>query len=143
VPKLRAVLDSSAVVSGIGWRGGDARAVLKLLAADGFESGRTPWLTEEWADSVQRVAEKEKRWRNPNWANWLEWLKAVSRFSGDIPIRKAVKRDPKDDPVIMAAVVARAAFLVTYDADLLALQKPHGVACVTPRAFLSAVLRQW
>jgi predicted nucleic acid-binding protein len=42
----------------------------------------------------------------------------------------------------MAAVAVRAAFIVTYDSDLLALQKPHGVACVTPRAFLSAILRR-
>jgi len=142
VPKPRAVLDSSVVVSGIGWRGGEARAVLKLLAAGGFESWRTPWITAEWMDSVQRVAETEKRWRNPNWINWLEWLKAVSNFSGDIPVRKTVKRDPKDDPVIMAAVAVRAAFIVTSDFDLLDLQKPHGVWCVTPRAFLSAILRQ-
>ena len=140
--KPGAVLDSSVVVSGIGWRGGDARAVLKLLAAGGFESWRTPWITAEWADTVQRVAGTEKRWRNPNWTNWLEWLKAVSKFSDDIPVRKTVTRDPSDDPVIMAAVAVRAAYLVTYDPDLLDLEKPHGVACVTPRAFLSAILRQ-
>ena len=140
--KPGAVLDSSVVVSGIGWRGGDARAVLKLLAVGGFESWRTPWITAEWADTVQRVAGTEKRWRNPNWTNWLEWLKSVSKFSDDIPVKQTVKRDPNDDPVIMAAVAVRAAYLVTYDPDLLDLEKPHGIACVTPRAFLSAILRQ-
>jgi putative PIN family toxin of toxin-antitoxin system len=142
VLKPRAVLDSSVVVSGIGWRGGEARAVLKLLASNGFESWRTPWITAEWTDTVERVAETEKRWRNPNWTNWLEWLRAVSRFSDDIPIKKTVKRDPQDDPVIMAAVAVRAVFIVTYDPDLLDLKKPYGVTCVTPRAFLSAILRQ-
>jgi len=43
-----AVLDSSVVVSGIGWSGGDARKVLVLLARRGFVSLRTPWLTAEW-----------------------------------------------------------------------------------------------
>jgi putative PIN family toxin of toxin-antitoxin system len=142
VPKPRAVLDSSVVVSGIGWRGGEARAVLKLLAAGGFESWRTLWLTAEWTDTVQRVAETEKRWRNPNWPNWLEWLTAVSKLSDDIPVKKTVKRDPNDDPVIMAAVAVRAGFIVTSDSDLLDLQKPHGVSCVTPRAFLSIILRR-
>jgi predicted nucleic acid-binding protein len=129
------------VVSGIGWRGGDARAVLKLLAAAGFESWRTPWITAEWTDTVQSVARTEPRWRNPNWTNWLAWLKAVSKFADDIPIKKTVKRDPNDDPVVMAAVAVRAGFIVTYDADLLDLRKPHGVSCVTPRAFLSSILR--
>jgi putative PIN family toxin of toxin-antitoxin system len=142
VPEPRAVLDSSVVVSAIGWRGGEARTVLRLLAAGGFESWRTPWMTAEWVETIQRVAETEKRWHNPNWTNWLAWLTAVSKLSDDIPIRRTVRRDPKDDPVVMAAVAVRAAFLVTYDPDLLDLKKPHGVSCVTPRAFLSAVLRQ-
>ena len=57
--KPRAILDSSVVVSGIGWRGGDARKILTLLAVGGFHSYRTPWLTAEWAETVQYVAEHE------------------------------------------------------------------------------------
>jgi predicted nucleic acid-binding protein len=83
----------------------------------------------------------EPRWRNPNWTNWLQWLKAVSKFGPDIPIKRTVRRDRNDDPVIMAAVSVRAEYIVTGDNDLLDLEKPHGVACVTPRAFLSLVLR--
>jgi len=142
VPRLRAVLDSSVVVSGIGWQRGDARAVLRLLAVGGFESWRTPWITAEWAETVRRVAETERRWSNPNWANWLQWLKDVSLLAQDIPIRKTVRRDPTDDPIIMAALAARASCIVTSDNDLLDLEKPHGVACLTSRAFLSLVLRQ-
>ncbi len=137
--KPRAVLDSSAVVSAIGWRG-EARRVLFLLAAGGFQSFRTPFLTEEWADVVERVALEERRWRNPNWASWLLWLKTASKLVDDVPVRPT-SRDPHDDPVIMAAVAARAAFVVTKDPDLLVLRKPYGAACVTPRAFLSALLR--
>ena len=93
-PKPRVILDSSAVVSGIGWRGGDARKVLTLLAAGGFHSYRTPWLTAEWVETVQYVAEHEKRWKNPNWINWinwinwLEWLKRASKLEEDIPVKR-------------------------------------------------------
>ncbi len=142
VLKPRVILDSSVVVSGIGWRGGDARKVLTLLAVGGFHSYRTPWLTAEWVETVQYVAENEKRWKNSNWINWLEWLKRASKLVEDIPIKKTVKRDPKDDPVIMAAVTARAAFLVTSDDDLLSLGKPYGSACIPPREFLRTVLRE-
>ena len=124
--KPRVILDSSVVVSGIGWRGGDARKVLTLLAVGGFQSYRTPWITAEWAETVQYVAQHEKRWKNPNWINWLEW----------------VKRDPNDDPVVMAAVSARASYIVTTDEYLLCLEKPYGIACVTPREFLAVILRQ-
>ncbi|HEY9174334.1 MAG TPA: putative toxin-antitoxin system toxin component, PIN family [Verrucomicrobiae bacterium] len=139
--KPRAVLDSSVVVAGIGWGGGDARKVLKLLAVGGFESWRTSALTAEWGDTVQRIAETEKRWRNANWVNWIAWLKAVSKLTPDVPLKKTVSRDPKDDAVIMAALVTRAEYLVSYDPDILVLGKPYGVVCLTPRALLSAILR--
>ena len=116
--------------------------VLRLLAAGGFESYRTPWLTSEWAETVQRVAAEEKLWKNPNWANWLIWLKTASKLVPDIPAKKTVKRDPKDDPVIMAAVSVNANYLVTTDKDLLDLGKPYGVSCATPRVFLSETLKR-
>jgi predicted nucleic acid-binding protein len=52
-----------------------------------------------------------------------------------------VARDPKDDPVVAAAVSGGAQYLVAYDNDLLELERPYGVYCVTPRAFLAALLR--
>ena len=73
------MLDSSTVVSAIGWRH-DSHRVLRLLAARGFESCRTPRLTEEWTEAVERVAENEPRWKNANWPNWLVWLKAASKL---------------------------------------------------------------
>ena len=135
-----AVLDSSTVVAGIGWSGGDARKVLVLLGRRAFVSLRSPWLTAEWSDVTQRVSE-EIRWRNSSWPNWLDWLKRASVLMDDPPLRRIVVRDPKDDPVVAAAVSGGAQFLVAYDKHLLALESPYGVRCVTPRGFLSAVLR--
>jgi predicted nucleic acid-binding protein len=76
------------------------------------------------------------KWRNPNWANWLKWLTDVSVLGEAAPLRRTVKRDPKDDPVLAAALGDRAAYLVSYDRDLLDLEKPFGIQCVHPRAFL-------
>ena len=130
------------VVSGIGWRGGDARKILTLLAAGGFHSYRTPWLTAEWVETVQYVAEHETLWKNTNWVSWLEWLKQVSKLEEDIPVKKTVKRDPNDDAVVMAAVAVRATYIVTTDNDLLSLGKPYGSACILPRDFLGKILKQ-
>ncbi|HEY6168742.1 MAG TPA: putative toxin-antitoxin system toxin component, PIN family [Verrucomicrobiae bacterium] len=138
---LVAALDTSVVVAGIGWRGGDSRQVLRLLARRAFLSVCTAELVEEWTASVAHVAAEEKRWRNPNWAGWLLWLKRVSRVNTAVPLKRTVKRDPSDDVVLAAAVAGHASYLITLDPDLLTLQKPFGVRCVTPRAFLSAVLR--
>ena len=134
-----AVLDSTVVVAGIGWQG-DSRQILALLARRGLVSVRTSWLTDEWASTVARVAQEAHSWRNRNWPAWLNWLKRASVLLEDPPMRATIKRDPKDDPVIAAAVAAHATYLVSYDRDLLDLDKPYGVQCLRPHAFLAAVL---
>ena len=91
---------------------------------------------------MQHVAENELRWKNQNWPGWLDWLKRASKLHDAIPLRKTVKRDPNDDPVIMSALAAQVQFIVTTDNDLLDLGKPYGVACITPREFLATLLRQ-
>ena len=55
-----AVLDSSIVVAGIGWRR-DARLVLRLLARRGFIFIRTPYLTTEWTQTVSRLSTDPRR----------------------------------------------------------------------------------
>ncbi len=102
---------------------------------------RTPWLTAEWTEVIERVS-RELGWQNRNWPNWLDWIKNASVLVDDPPMRKIVRRDLKDDPVVAAAVSRGAQYLVAYDRDLLSPEKPYRVACVTLRAFLSAFLRQ-
>jgi putative PIN family toxin of toxin-antitoxin system len=133
------VLDSSTVVGAIGWKG-EARRVLRLLARRGFISVRSPWLTAEWVDATERVSKQSRSWANPNWAEWLGWLSRVSILIEDPPLRRTV-RDPKDDPVLMAAIAGRASFLVTTDRDLLDLEKPYGVHILPPTRFLVELLR--
>ncbi len=125
------------VVSALGWQG-EARRILSLLAKRAFTSCTTVALRQEWAESVAATSALPK-WRNPNWANWLRWLTEVSLLVEAAPLRGTVKRDPKDDPVLAAALGARAAYVVSYDRDLLDLQKPFGMECVHPRAFLIAL----
>jgi uncharacterized protein len=128
-----AVLDTSVVIPGIGWDG-EARHVLALLARRAFASIRSPALTQEWAETLREVSTHPK-WRNPNWVNWLEWLKSASRYYDDPPA-KAIVRDPKDDPILALAISKGVDFLVSYDKDFLVLEKPYGVQCVHPTDFL-------
>jgi uncharacterized protein len=138
--KPRAVLDTSEVVSGIGWRGNEAQKVLWLLAKRRFLSVRSPYLTREWAVTVERVAaENPQSFRNVSWANWLEWLSRRSELIEDPPLRP-IARDPKDDPILATAIAGKAQYLVTYDHDFLDLGQPYGVRCLTPRAFLHELL---
>jgi len=54
---------------------------------------------------------------------------------------KAITRDPQDDMVIACALVARSAYLVTRDKDLLALTTYQGVRTLTPEGFMH-ILRE-
>lgn len=46
-------------------------------------------------------------------------------------------RDPDDEKYLEAAVGGNAHAIVSGDKDLLALKKVHGIAILSPRAFLS------
>jgi len=52
---------------------------------------------------------------------------------------KKRSRDLQDDIYLRAALAAKATLMVTYDKDLLALEKPFGVAMVRPARFLQMV----
>jgi predicted nucleic acid-binding protein len=55
------------------------------------------------------------------------------------PWGKQRSRDAKDDPYLAAALAARARFIVTYDQDLLDLEKPFGIEIIRPAQFLKLV----
>ena len=133
-----AVLDTNVVVSGIGWRG-DSRRVLGLLARRAFISVRSPYLTFEWSRVVEELA-TEPDWPNPNWGQWLNWIKRKSRLVEDPHEKSIVRRDLKDNPILAAAIANQADFLVTQDSHFLALRKPYGAVCLAPREFLRAIL---
>ena len=56
-----------------------------------------------------------------------------------MPLGKRRSRDLKDDPYLAAALGANAKVIVTYDRDLLALEKPFGIPIVKPSRFLQMV----
>jgi predicted nucleic acid-binding protein len=138
---IAAALDTSVVAAGIGWAGGAGRRVFVLLARRAFQSVRTPELTAEWADTLADLASREPRWQNPNWVHWLDWLRRKSPLVEPAALRATVKGDPNDDVVLAAALGGRATYLVSYDRDLLDLEKPFGIEVLRPEAFVCRLLR--
>lgn len=68
---------------------------------------------------------------------WCEELCRTARIVSDpLPDIGPACRDPNDDHVLAAAVVARAALIVTGDKDLLSLGEFQGVRILTAQAFL-------
>ena len=64
------------------------------------------------------------------------WTKSKARLVEASPLGKRRSRDAKDDVYLAAALGASAEYIVTYDKDLLVLEKPFGIQIVTPRELL-------
>jgi predicted nucleic acid-binding protein len=56
-------------------------------------------------------------------------------------LEQRVCRDPKDDKFIEAALAAVARTVIARDHDLTVLEKPFGIAMLTPRAWLGTLTR--
>jgi len=58
----------------------------------------------------------------------LTWIKSKARLIDPSPLGKRRSRELKDDIYLAAALGAGAEAVVSYDEDLLALEKPFGIA---------------
>jgi putative PIN family toxin of toxin-antitoxin system len=133
---VRVVLDANVVVAGVCWQGEGWLCLLKLARRQAFAYGTEATLEETRETAVRLIQERRP---GHNAAARLTWyLERVRRVEAP-PLGKQRSRDVKDDPYLGAALGARAAAIVTYDRDLLALEKPFGVMIVRPARFLQMV----
>lgn len=54
---------------------------------------------------------------------------------------KQRSRDLDDDPYLACALAAGASFVISRDEDLLVLEKPFGIAVISPRELLTRLAR--
>jgi putative PIN family toxin of toxin-antitoxin system len=128
------VLDTGALISAIGWRG-PAHRCLALVARRNCRLVISSEILEEYENRVPSILASEAPHANALGA--LAWLRAKARWVEAAPLGKRRSRDPKDDRFVAAAVTGRAKAIVSYDADLLDLEKPFGIAIMRPAAFLT------
>lgn len=64
-------------------------------------------------------------------------VRRIARVVRPVDLPSSACRDPDDVAILGTAAKARAACIVTGDADLLVLGELRGIAIVTPRAFLA------
>jgi uncharacterized protein len=133
---IRAVYDCNVIVSGIGWAG-SARNCLKLVA----ERRVFPFVTEEilaeYEVSAQEILAEEVPGLDPR--PKLKWIKSKFILIRPYSLGKPRSRDAKDDIYLACAIAASAPYLITYDRDLLVLEKPFGVQILRPPEFLRQI----
>ena len=124
------VFDTNVVVEAIFWPRSTARRALTGLALRRFKIAVNQEILDEYAVVTAQLRARLFPQAQPSGA--LAWIAAKSVRVEPLPLPGKLSRDPDDDVFVAAAAGAQAAFLVTQDRDLLALQKPFGVPVVTP-----------
>ena len=130
---IRAVYDCNVILSGIGWNG-SARTCLKLVAHRRVFLFVTDSILTEYETVIPEVLAEELPDLDPH--PKLTWIRAKSRLIEPSPLGKRRSRDAKDDIYLACALTSSAQYIVTYDNDLLELDKPFGVETIRPAEFL-------
>jgi putative PIN family toxin of toxin-antitoxin system len=133
---IRAVLDCGVLVSAIGW-GGNARACLDLAASGQVSLFVTDEIWNEYAARIPSILAAEKRAVDAQAV--LAWLVTIAQFVEPVSLGKQRSRDIRDDCYLACALQAGAEVIVSNDRDLLDLEKPFGIAILTPIQFLKLV----
>ena len=133
---IRAVYDCNLIFSAIGWKGA-ARACLKLAAERKVFLYTSREILMEYYSVIPEAMAEEMPEIDP--LPMLNWVKSKSRLVEPADLGKQRSRDEKDDIYLAAAVSASANFIVTYDKDLLVLEKPFGIEIIRPPAFLRRI----
>jgi putative PIN family toxin of toxin-antitoxin system len=130
---IRAVYDCNVILSGIGWNG-SARNCLKLVASRRVFLFVTGAILMEYETVIPEVLAEEVPGIDAH--PKLAWIRSKSRLVEPSPLGKRRSRDAKDDIYLECALAASAQYHVTYDNDLLELEKPFGIQTIRPAEFL-------
>lgn len=133
---MRVVLDANVVAAAVCWNGEAYLCFVKLARRQAFAFG-----TNETLREAREIASRLIRQKNPkhNATARLTWYLEKVKMVDAGPLGKQRSRDAKDDPYLAAALAARARFVVSYDKDLLDLEKPFGIEIIRPAQFLKLV----
>ena len=130
---IRAVYDCNVILSGIGWNG-SARQCLQWVARRRVFLFVTDAILAEYEAVIPETLAEETPGIDPH--PKLVWIRAQSRLVEPAPLGKQRSRDAKDDIYLAGALAGDAQYIVTYDKDLLDLDKPFGIEVIRPAEFL-------
>jgi putative PIN family toxin of toxin-antitoxin system len=127
---MTVVFDTNVIVEAIFWPRSTARRALMGLAKRRFQTVINSSVMEEYAVITAQIREKLFPDTQPSGA--LAWIAAKSIYAEPAPLSGKLSRDSDDNLFIATALAGRAKLVVSQDRDLLVLEKPYGVAIVTP-----------
>ena len=138
---MKAILDSSVLISAFLTRGGSPGQVLAAGLDGRFELVLSEPILTEIARSLQDRPSLTRRYgfTEAEAVRFVADLAAAVTVLGELRAIEPVCRDPADDHVLAASLTAGADYIVTGDRDLLALVGYRGALIIQPRPFLELV----
>jgi putative PIN family toxin of toxin-antitoxin system len=135
---MNVVIDTSVLVAGVFWSSEPHRVVRAWL-----RGLIVPVVTEEIFEEYARVLARtrERQRFTTNLSPWLESLRNHALWVEPVTLNEPVCRDVSDDKFIEAALAGGARTVIARDPDLTTLEKPFGIAIITPRAWLATLNR--
>ena len=130
-----AVFDSNVVVGGSVWRG-QSYLCLVSMARRRVRVFSSAWILEEVRRSVTQLQERGLTGERDPWPI-VNWFAGTARLVIPAPTGKQRSRDPKDDPILGTALAPGARTIVTFDKDVLVLEKPFGIEIIHPAELLA------
>ena len=126
--------DCNVIMAAAGWRSEPYRCLI-AIARRQATAFVTDWILEEFRRTAAKMVDQRIFPADPR--PTLAWFAAQCQKVEATPLGKQRSRDINDDPYLECALAARAEFIVSRDPRLLELEKPFGIAIVTPRQFLA------
>lgn len=130
---MRVVLDANVVAAGVVWRGESHLCLVKLARRQFIAFATSETLAETQETTIRLIREKAPAHKA---SALLEWYLDTVLVVTPAPLGKQRSRDQTDDAYLACALAAGAKHLVTYDHDLLSLEKPFGIEIARPSVFL-------
>lgn len=135
--KLRVVLDTNVIISGLISPKGPPAGILKALKAGHFVLVTSQEVNDEVLGVMDRPSLRDKYGLADHMFDIAFILWEQAEVIADLPKIKASK-DPKDDKFLETALGGLAHYLVTGDIkDLLNLKEYQGIRIVSPKQFLT------
>ena len=131
------VLDTTTLISALGWKHGNPRKVFDLCVHDKYKLIESLDLIKEFILVINRPKFDfiSVEYKNEFLLSFLQICDLVEPKEK----LKVVKPDPKDDIVLECALAGKSNYIISGDKHLLDLKDFRGIKILTPKDFLSLI----
>ena len=130
------VFDTNVFISAAASPTGSSRACFYLWARRRFKLAVSQEVLNEYQSTAERFVFKRGN-QSLDWRPLFQWISDKADCVEPAPLGKQRSRDADDDIFLACALAAGAKIVVSYDNDLLDMEKPFGIEILTPADFIA------